>query len=291
MTNFLQLTIDALLMGGLYALMAAGLSLGFGVVRIVNFAHGEFVMLGAYGAFWALTLLHVDPLLALPVLILLGYAGGWLLFRGVIVWVLRAPPLNQILLTFGIALVLEHIAVVLWTGDVRSAMPEYAVSATIVGDLFIVHGRAIAFAVAAVLIGGLTVWLRFSETGRAVRAVAQNRDAAVLMGIDPRAVFALAFAVATALGVASGTIVSFLINITPFMGFPILLKAIAIVVLGGLGSIPGTVLGAFILAIGETMIAYYVPEGAGWTEGVAFAPIVAILLLRPRGLVGSSLAT
>jgi branched-chain amino acid transport system permease protein len=291
MTDSLQLLIDALLMGGLYALMSVGLSLGFGVVRIINFAHGEFVMLGAYGAYWALTLLHVDPLLALPFLIVLGYLGGWLLFRGVVAWVLKAPALNQILLTFGIALVLQHIAVVLWTGDVRSAMPEYALSTTIIGDVFIVHGRLIAFLVAGVLIAALTTWLRYSETGRAVRAVAQNHDAAILMGINPGRIYALAFAMSTALGIASGAIVSFLINITPFMGFSILLKAVAIVILGGLGSIAGTVISAFILAIAETMVAYYVPEGAGWTEGVAFAVIVGILLIRPRGIIGSALAT
>ena len=291
MINFVQLLIDALLMGGLYTLMSVGLSLGFGVMRIINFAHGEFVMLGAYGAFWGLTLWHIDPLLAMPGLIVLGFLGGWLLFRGVIQWALNAPPLNQILLTFGIALVLQHVAVVLWTGDVRAASPGYAVSTTIIGDVFIVHGRLIACLAAGVLIAALMVWLRHSETGRALRAVAQNRDAAILMGIDPGRIYALAFAMSTALGVASGAIVSFLINITPFMGFPILLKAVAIVILGGLGSVAGTVIGAFVLAIGETMVAYYVPDGAGWTEGVAFALIVAILLIRPRGIAGQSLAT
>jgi len=289
--NFAQLLIDALLMGGLYALMSVGLSLGFGVMRIINFAHGEFVMLGAYGAFWGLTLWHIDPLIAMPLLIVLGFLAGWLLFRGVIEWALKAPQLNQILLTFGIALVLQHIAVVLWTGDVRSASPGYAVSTTIIGDLFIVHGRLIGFLVAGVLIAALMTWLRYSETGRALRAVAQNRDAAILMGIDPGRIYALSFATSTALGVASGAIVSFLINITPFMGFPILLKAVAIVILGGLGSVAGTVIGAFVLAIAETMVAYYVPDGAGWTEGVAFALIVAILLIRPRGIAGQSLAT
>ncbi|MFI4982778.1 MAG: branched-chain amino acid ABC transporter permease, partial [Nevskiales bacterium] len=256
MVNLAQLLIDALLMGGLYALMAVGMSLGFGVMRIINFAHGEFVMLGAYGAFWGLTLWHIDPVVALPPLIVLGFLAGWLLFRGVIEWALTAPSLNQILLTFGIALVLQHIAVVLWTGDVRSARPSYAVSTTIIGDVFVVHGRLIGFLAASVLVAALMAWLRYSETGRAVRAVAQNRDAAILMGVDPGRIYALSFAVSTALGVASGAIVSFLINITPFMGFPVLLKAVAIVILGGLGSVAGTVIGAFILAVGETMVAY-----------------------------------
>jgi branched-chain amino acid transport system permease protein len=289
MEIFVQLVVDALLLGGLYALTAVGVSLGFGVMRIINFAHGELVMLGAYGAFWAFALLGVDPLLSLPVLLVLGYLGGLLLFRGLIRHVLRAPPLNQILLTFGIALVLQHVAVVLWTGDIRSINPSYALTTTEFGSVLVFHGRLIAFAAAACLIGLLIVWLRFSEIGRAVRAVAQNRDAATLMGINPDHAYALAFAVSCALGVACGAITGFLINITPFMGFSVLLKAIAIVILGGMGSIGGTLAGALILALAETLVAYYLPEGAGWTDGVAFAMIVAILLLRPRGIAGQAL--
>lgn len=289
MAVFLQLIVDALLIGGLYALLAVGVSLGFGVIRIINFAHGELAMLGAYGAFWAFTLLGVDPLVALPGLLVLGYLGGLLLFRGLIQHVLRAPPLNQILLTFGIALVLQHIAVVLWTGDNRNVNASYALSTTEIGPVLVFYGRLIAFIAAACLIGGLIAWLRWTETGRAVRAVAQNRDAATLIGIDPDHAYALAFAVSCALGVAGGAIVSFPINITPFMGFSVLLKSIAIVILGGMGSIGGTLAGAMILALAETMLAFYVPDGAGWTDGVAFGMIVAILLLRPRGIAGQGL--
>jgi len=285
-----QLLIDSVLLGGLYALMSIGLSLGFGVTRIINFAHGEFVMFGAYGAFWLLALYGVDPLLSLPLLVVAGYLAGWVLFKATIEKVLNAPHLNQILLTFGIALALEHVAVVLWTGDVRSASPAYAVATFVFGDVFVVQGRLIAFAVAVLLVAGLLCWLTWAENGRAVRAIAQNRDAATLMGIDPARMYALSFAINSGLGVASGAIVSFLFNITPFMGFPVLLKAIAVVILGGLGSIPGTVAGGFILAFAETAIAYYVPDGAGWTEGIAFALIVAILIVRPRGIAGQSLA-
>jgi branched-chain amino acid transport system permease protein len=286
MSIFLQLVIDAVLLGGFYSLMSIGLALGFGVTRIINFAHGEFVMLGAYGAFWLLTLYGIDPLLSLPVLTVGGFVLGWLVFKVAIEKVLNAPHLNQILLTFGITLVLQNVAVVLWTGDVRSATPDYAVSNWIFDDVIIIHARLIALVVAIVLVTALMCWLEWSEDGRAVRAVAQNRDAATLMGIDPRRMYALSFAINSALGVASGTIISFLVNITPFMGFPILLKAIAIVVLGGLGSVGGTVIGAFILAFAETMVAYYVPEGSGWADGVAFALIVAVLIVRPRGIAG-----
>jgi branched-chain amino acid transport system permease protein len=283
-----QVLVDSLLLAGLYTLMAVGLSLGFGVTRIINFAHGECVMLGAYGAFWFFHLWGVDPLIALPLLVVAGFVGGWGLFKVAIEKVLEAPHLNQILLTFGIALALQHVAVVLWTGDVRSVTPSYALATWVFDDLFIIHGRLIAFGVAIVLVLGLIAWLEWSESGRAVRAVAQNHDAAILMGIDPARMYALAFAINTALAVASGVVISFLINITPFMGFPVLLKGIAIVILGGLGSVMGTVIGAIALALAETVVAYYVPEGSGWAEGVAFTLIIAILLVRPTGIAGKS---
>jgi len=286
-----QVIVDSILLSGLYTLLAVGLSLGFGVTRIINFAHGEFVMLGAYGAFWLFTLFKVDPLISLPLIVVGGYFVGWLVFKIAVEKVLAAPHLNQILLMFGIHLVLQNIAVVLWTGDVRSAMPDYALSTWTFGDVFIIHGRLIAFAVATVMIGGLIGWLHFTESGRAVRAVSQNRDAAVLMGINPVRMYALSFAANSALAAATGVVVSFLINITPFMGFSILLKALAIVILGGLGSVIGTLVGAVILAFSETTVAYYVPEGSGWAEGIAFALIIAILVVRPRGIAGESKET
>ncbi|MBV9859558.1 MAG: branched-chain amino acid ABC transporter permease [Alphaproteobacteria bacterium] len=290
MALFPQFVIDSLLQGGLYVLIAVGLSLGFGVTRIINFAQGEFVMLGAYGAFWLLTLCGIDPILAIPLLIVAGFCAGWLLFQATVRRVLEAPALNQIMLTFGIALVLQNLAVMLWTGDLRSASPAYATETWSLGTVVIIRGRVIAAGVAVLLVAAVLVWLRLTETGRAVRAVAQNRDAATLLGIDPLRIYALSFAVVTALGVAAGAVVSFLINITPFMGFPILLKAIAIVVLGGLGSLAGTVVGALVLAFVETAVSYYVPEGPGWTEGIGFALIVAILVLRPSGIAGHSVA-
>ncbi len=286
-----QVLIDALLLSGLYTLLAVGLSLGFGVTRIINFAHGEFVMLGAYGAFWLFTLYKIDPLISLPLVVVGGYCVGWLVFKIAVEKALSAPHLNQILLMFGILLTLQNIAIILFTGDIRSVMPGYAISTWVFGDVFVIHGRLIAFAVAAVMVVGLMAWLKWTEYGRAIRAVSQNRDAAVLMGINPSQMYALSFALNSALAAATGVVISFIFNITPFMGFPILLKALAIVILGGLGSIFGTVIGAFILAFSETAVAYYVPEGSGWTEGVAFALIVAILIVRPRGIAGESRET
>jgi len=283
-----QFFVDSILLGGLYTLMAIGFSLSFGVTRIINFSHGEFIMLGAYGSFWLFSLGGVDPLIALPAIIVAGFVAGWVLFKGFIERVLSAPHINQILLTFGIGLVLQHVAVILWSGNSRSATPDYAFSAWFLDDLFVPHGRLIGCLVAVALVIGLIAWLKWSEPGRAVRAVAQNHDAATLMGINVKSMYALSFAISSALGAATGAVVSFIITVTPFMGFPMLVKAVAIVILGGLGSVGGTAAGAFLLAFAEIGFSYYVPEGSGWSEGLAFVLIVAILILRPRGLFGHS---
>lgn len=283
-----QLIVDALLQGGIYTLMVIGLALSFGVTRVVNFAHGETVMLGAYGAFTLFTLSGIDPLVAMPALMVAGVLLGIVLFRGAIAPVLQAPHANQILLTFGIGLILQNVAVIVWKADERSINPAYAFSSVEIGDVIVPGGRLIGFGVAALLVLALFFWLKASEYGRATRALAENRDAAVLMGIEVPRMYALAFGLSCALGVATGVIMSFIGSISPFVGFHILVKGFAIIVLGGLGNIMGAVLGAFLLAFAETAVSYYVPNGTGWSEAVAFATLFFVLILRPRGLVGQA---
>jgi branched-chain amino acid transport system permease protein len=286
--DYLQPIVDALLLGGLYALMAIGVSLCFGIVRIVNFAHGEFIMLGAYGSFWAFTLLGVDPLISLVPVMLLGGGLGFLLFKLCVQRVLAAPELNQILLTFGLSLVLQNVAVMSWSGDPRSVTTAYSLSSLEWGDVIIPSGRLIAFAIVVVLVAALFAWLRLTELGRAARAVSQNRDAALLMGVNVNFVYALTFAISAALGAGAGITVSFLATITPFMGFSMVIKSFAAVILGGLGNIVGAIAAAFLLGAAETAVSYYVPDGSGWAEGVAFAILFCILILRPRGILGQA---
>lgn len=281
-----QLLVDGLLLSGLYALMAIGLSLSFGVTRLINFSHGEAIMLGAYGSFWFLTLWGIDPLISMPVLLLLGFIGGFALFKVSLRHVLTAQSENQILLTFGIGLILQNVAVILWSGDQRSANPPYAFSSFDIGDVVVPGGRLIGFIIAAVLFGGLIWWLKRTELGRACRALAENRTAATLMGIDVNTTYAIAFGVSIAFGVATGVVMSFIVGIGPFMGFHMLVKGFAIIILGGLGSVFGTVIGAFILGFAETTVGYYVPDGNGWSEGVAFALLFCILIAMPRGIYG-----
>ncbi|MEP9380476.1 branched-chain amino acid ABC transporter permease [Aquabacter sp. CN5-332] len=285
-----QLIVDALLLGGIYTLMVIGLALSFGVTRVINFAHGEGVMLGAYGAYTVFVLSGIDPLVAMPFLMVAGCLLGMGLFRISIARVLKEPHVNQILLTFGIGLVLQNAALIAWKADERSVVPPYAYSSFELGEVIVPGGRLIGFGVALTLVLILFVWLKRTEFGRATRALAEQREAAVLMGINVSQMYALAFGLSVSLGVATGVIMSFLGSISPFMGFHILVKGFAIIVLGGLGSIVGAVIGAFLLAFAETAVSYYVPNGTGWAEAVAFATLFLVLVLRPRGIIGQAVA-
>ncbi|MFP1646749.1 branched-chain amino acid ABC transporter permease, partial [Pontitalea aquivivens] len=246
MDFFGQFFVDAMLLGGLYTLMVIGLSLSFGIIRVINFAHGEAIMLGAYASFWALHVAGIDPLIALPLVMVSGFLVGLLIFRVAIRRVLDAPHINQILLTFGIGLVLQNVALIAWTGDERSVNPTYAFSSVMLGDIVISVSRTIAFGVAVVIVCGLFFWLKRTELGRASRALAENGDAAKLMGINVNAMYGLTFGISAALGAATGVLMSFIGAISPFMGFHMLVKGFAIIILGGLGSIMGSVIGAFV---------------------------------------------
>ena len=193
-------------------------------------------------------------------------------------------------MTFGIGLILQSLAVMAWSADERSANPAYALSSFEFGDLVVPGARLIGCIVAIVLVAALFLWLRLTELGRASRALADNREAAGLMGINVPAMFAFVFGLGVALGGTTGAIVSFILPITPFMGFAILVKSFAIVVLGGLGSVVGTVIGVFVVAFAETAVAYYVPDGNGRAEAVAFAILFFVLILRPNGILGKAAA-
>jgi branched-chain amino acid transport system permease protein len=290
MAEFGQAFIDAVLLGGIYTLMAIGLTLSLGITRVINFSHGETIMLGAYGAYFSLALFGIDPLIALPFVMIIAGIAGYFVFRFFISPVLDSLPENQILLTFGIGLVLQNAALISWTANERSTNPSYTFSMLSVGsDLVVPGGRLIAFGVALVLVVALFVWLKYGELGRACRALAENRQAAVLMGIDVPWLYAFSFGVSVALAAATGVIVSFLLAITPFMGFDMLVKGFAIIILGGLGSVMGSVIGAFLLSFSETMVAYYVPNGSGWAEAVAFVILFVTLIVRPRGIAGQAI--
>ncbi len=288
MTILAQQLLLGFMIGGLYGLAAVGLSLVFGVLKVLNVAHGELIMLGGYGAFWLFALFGLDPfaslLLVLPLSLLLGLGLYGALFGFVVRADEETRVKNSLLIGFGLALVLHALAVRLWTADDRSIDTPYAGAAISVGGLSIPLVRLASLALAFALIGGVHLLLKHWRWGQAIRATAEDWQAAILTGIDVRRAYLLAFAIGTGLAGAAGTLVSVGYSINPSIGLEWTLKALIVVVLAGLGSTFGTFVGGLFLGVAEAASAAVF--GGPYREVVGLVIFVAVLLLRPRGLFG-----
>lgn len=290
MTHVVQVLIFGLLQAGVYALMATGLTLAFGVMRIVNLAHAVFIVASAYIAFFAFQNLGIDPLLSItfimPVMFVLG-VGLYLVFFTRIEGTRRFIEMT-VLLTFGLAIMIEGGLAYQFTGIFRNADPDYATQAFFVGDLLVPKGQLYAAALSIVLLTGLWAFLRISRTGRAIRATMQNRAAAQLVGVNVRRVSAISFGLSTALAGASGASMSYLYPFYPFRHWQWVAVLLALVVLGGMGSLKGAVVGAVILGVASAFVVDFV--GPGWGPMTFYAALFLILLIRPRGLFGKEVA-
>jgi branched-chain amino acid transport system permease protein len=277
-----------LLIGGLYGLAAAGLSLVFGVLRVLNVAHGELIMLGGYGTFWLVTLLGLDPFVSLALVIpgslLLGVLLYWALFGFVVRADEETRVKNSLLIGFGLALALHALAVRLWTADERSVTTAYGGTVLQLGELSIPLVRLASLALAFALIGGLQLLLTRWRWGKAIRATAEDWQAALLTGIDIRRAYLLAFALGTALAGAAGTLVTVAYSVSPSIGLEWTLKALIVVVLAGLGSMIGTFVGGLVLGLAEAASA--AAFGGPYREVVGLVIFVVVLVVRPRGLFG-----
>ena len=282
-----QLVLGCLI-GGLYGLAAVGLSLVFGVLKILNVAHGELIMLGGYGAFWLFALLGLDPfvslLLVLPLSVLLGLGLYGALFGFVVRADEETRVKNSLLIGFGLALALQALAVRLWTADERSIDIPYGGVSISVGGLSIPLVRLASLALAFALTGALHLLLTHWRWGKAIRAAAEDWRAALLTGIDVRRAYLLAFAIGTGLAGAAGTLVSVGYSISPSIGLEWTLKALIVVVLAGLGSMFGTFLGGLLLGVAEAASA--AAFGGPYREMAGLVLFVVVLVLRPRGLFG-----
>jgi len=279
-----QLLISTVLLGGIYALIAVGLTLIFGIMRVVNFAHGEFLMLGMYLAFWSFTLWGVDPYFILVVAVPLFFAIGLGVYALVMRGVIHASHNVQIFTTVGLSTALQNVALVLWTGDFRFVRPwESSVVVRILGAAFNLS-QVIAFAVALLFTLALFAFMKWTHAGRVMRATAQDGEAATLMGINTDRVYRLAFAIRIACVGVAGVLVSPLYSVYPTAGLQFVLLAYVVVVLGGLGDMVGALLGALIVA-GVEVIGSYV-FGSAWKEVIYFVLFIAVLVFRPAGLLG-----
>ena len=284
MSIFLQLLVNGLLLGGAYAIISISLTLIFGVVRVVNFAHGELLMIGLY-VVWLLAVhagLHPYAA-AIPVALLL-FAVGALIQRFVIQPLLSAEPHIQIFATVGVSTALLNLALMVFGADVRKVDAVLGTGAFQIGPINIVTGQLVTFVVAILIAVGLHLFLQRSFTGRGLRALAQNRDAAALMGVNVNKAYVLAFGIGAALcGLASG-LLAVQYPAFPTVGQYFVLTAFVIVVLGGLGSLPGAVVGSLFIGLIDSLAGFYV--GPDMKEIVYFVIFLVILVVRPTGLFG-----
>ena len=284
LTTVVQALISGILMAGIYALVAIGLTLIFGVVRIVNFAQGEFVMLGMYVTFWLWRFWGIDPYVSLLITMPLLFCFGVLVQRFLLQPILHAPDLAQIFMTVGLSVALMNAALFCFTADFRSVKMPYAEWALRVGGVTLPVTRLFAFLGALLLAGLLALFLTKTDIGKALRAVAQDREVSMLLGINPRRMYLLAVGLGTALaGAAGGLIVPFF-YVFPTVGVVFGLIAFVVVILGTLGSIQGALLASLIVGVAESLGILF--AGADLGLVAVFALLVATLVFKPLGLMG-----
>ena len=287
MTLLVQQVTLGLLVGGVYVAVAIGFSLVWGILNIVNLAHGALVVVGAYLSWWLFARMGLDPFLSLPVVAALLFAFGYVLQRGLVNRVIRAPLFFTLLLTFGVNLVIVNVLLLLFRSDFRSVTPAYAGSGLGIAGVQVPAIRLAALGVAAVMAVAVAYLLARTRTGAAIQAVGADRDAARLVGVDVRHVYALTFGIGAACAGVAGGLIGTMQAITPTAGEPYTLQAFVVVVLGGLGRVSATVVGGLLFGLVETLGQTMVPGlGAGWANAIAFAVLVLVLVVRPQGLLG-----
>lgn len=284
MSMLLQTFVNGVLRSGIYSITSLGLAMAVGVIGIVNFAHGELLMLGAYFGYFMFTLANVDPLLSMPLGAGILFCLSAVMYRASISRVLRAPEMNQMLLTFGISVICQNLALILWRGDPRVINPSYRSATVTFGPLSLGLGRLVTFAVALALVAMVYLILMRTRFGKAMRAVSQNREGAALVGVEVESIYLLAFGLSGALAGAAGVMLSIILYAQPLLGLEFTLKSFAIVVLAGLGNINGVLVASLLLGCAETLVGTYVPGGGGLADTVFFVLILLVLVFRPKGL-------
>lgn len=287
MTQLVQALALGVLIGGVYALLASGLTLIFGVMRIVNIAHGAFLVLIAMLTWWLWYETGIDPILASVITTPLMFGFGLILYRLVIARISGAPPAMSVLLTFGLALTIEGVLNVTAGNRFRSATPGYFDESYQVGGIALPKPQLYGFLAALAVLGLLYAVLTWTWTGRAIRATAQNPTGAALVGVGATATAALAFAVGVATTGVGGSIMSVLYPFFPASHYEWIARLLGIVVLGGMGSLPGALVGALVLGLGETLTATY--GSLRWSTLIFYVVIMAVLLVRKQGLFGTNL--
>jgi branched-chain amino acid transport system permease protein len=281
----LQVVVSGLLMGAVYALFSSGLTLIWGMMNVINFAHGDFVMLAMYAAFFAFTLLHLGPVFFVPIAAALLFLLGVIVYLGLVRHVARGPMLAQILGTFGLALVLRYAAFWAFSANFVS-LPDNLVGGTFdLGGIRIQASRLLAGVVALLITLGMHLLLTRTALGSRLLAVAEDRNAAMLMGIRPDRMQALAWGIGAASAGIAGALIALFFYIAPTVGESLSLIAFVVVCLGGFGSVPGALVAGLAIGVIEALSAYLI--GAVYQDVVVYALFLLVLWVRPQGLLGT----
>lgn len=286
MAEIIQTVVLGLALGGVLALMGSGLSLIFGVMRIVNLAHPALIIAGAYIAYWGFRLAGIDPLVMLPFAALALAVVGIVIYKLMFEREASSSKYTQmtVLLTFALAMIIEGALGTAFTNTQRVTSPSYATDAFFIGDVFIPKGQLYAGLVSLATIGALSLFLKYSRFGYAIRATTQNREAAELLGVNVNFVAMASFAIGIGLAGAAGALVSFVFSFFPAKHWEWIAILMSLVVLGGMGSILGTVVAAFLLSVVAAFVG--VLFGATWSTMTFFLALFLVLLIRPQGLFG-----
>ena len=287
MTEFVQALILGLLIGGVYALLASGLTLIFGVMNVINIAHGVFLIIAAFLTYSIWTASGLDPLAAIFLTTPVMFVFGWLLYQTTVGRIRRAPVAASVLLTFGLALLLEGILGSIWGNTSHSVRPDYSNQSFSIGDIFLPKAQVYGGALALIVLTLLYLFLTRSWTGRAIRAAAANPQSAELVGVKVGGVAALTFGIGVASAGAGGSIVSVLYPFLPGSHYQWIARLLGIIVLGGMGSLPGALIGALALGVAENLTVTYISPA--WATAVPYVFVFVILLLRPQGILGTRL--
>ena len=286
MTQIIQILLLGLALGGVYALMASGMTLIFGVMRIVNLAHSAFILVGAYATFLLFEKFGLDPILSMAITMPLLFGIGVVYYR-----VLFAPRADNprftditVLVTFATALIIEGLLAFFFTGIYRSTTPRYAQTPVLVGPFYIPESQLYATIISILLIVALWLFLRYTRSGNAIRATMQNRNAAQVVGVNVTWVSTLAFGIGLGLAGASGSLISFIFTFYPAKHVAWIGLIMSLVVLGGMGSLLGALAGSFLLAMAAAFVSFY--AGPTWSPITFYLALFLILLIRPQGLFG-----
>ena len=284
---YIQAVVNGLLVGSLYSVIAMGLTIIFGVMRVINMAHGELIMLGMYAAFWVFTLLKLGQvaalLISLPIFLVLG-AG---IYGGVVNRVeRRAGEMGTLLVTAGLSYLLANAAQLVWKADFRSLPSSLTARSLLLGGVSLNYSLLSAFLAAIMLTAVTYVFLIYTDSGRAIRATAQDREAAALMGVQIHRTNMMAFALGTALAGAAGVLLTPVFYVYPYVGRVFLVKAFVVVVLGGMGSVLGASLGGLLFGVVESLASLYI--SSGYRDAVGLVIFLLVLLFKPSGLFGRS---